>query len=308
MKCAIVDLGSNTIRLSLYNTLENGGFETLFSKKYMAGLAGYVSHGIMSNDGINQACAVLTDFKVLLQQLGVNEMHVFATASLRNIKNTEKALETIKRRTGLSVDVIAGSEEGILGYYGALYTTDLKNGIMFDIGGGSTEFVRVKNGKVKKSQSISIGSLNLFHNHVSGLWPDKKEQKAIGKRIGKRLDAADFPKKAPEKVCCVGGTCRAILNIVNYHFNKQENNRIITKEEFDKILKILTKRDMTSRNYILKLCPDRVHTIIPGMLVVKEIMERLHCQQIWVSRYGVREGYLCKNFLMTGATQEVPNK
>ena len=83
MKCAIVDLGSNTIRLSLYNTLENGSFETLFSKKYMAGLAGYVSHGIMSNDGINQACAVLLDFKVLLQQLGVNEMHVFATASLR---------------------------------------------------------------------------------------------------------------------------------------------------------------------------------------------------------------------------------
>ena len=255
MKCAIVDLGSNTIRLSLYNTLENGSFETLFSKKYMAGLAGYVSHGIMSNDGINQACAVLLDFKVLLQQLGVNEMHVFATASLRNIKNTEKALETIKRRTGLCVDVIAGSEEGILGYYGALYTTDLKNGIMFDIGGGSTEFVRVKNGKVKKSQSISIGSLNLFHNHVSGLWPDKKEQKAIAKHISKRLDAVDFPKKAPEKVCCVGGTCRAILNIVNYHFNKEENNRIITKEEFNKILKILLKRDAASRNYILKLCP-----------------------------------------------------
>lgn len=306
MKCAIVDLGSNTIRLSLYNTLENGSFETLFSKKYMAGLAGYVSHGIMSNDGINQACAVLLDFKVLLQQLGVNEMHVFATASLRNIKNTEKALETIKRRTGLCVDVIAGSEEGIFGYYGALYTTDLKNGIMFDIGGGSTEFVRVKNGKVKKSQSISIGSLNLFHNHVSGLWPDKKEQKAIAKRISKRLDAVDFPKKAPEKVCCVGGTCRAILNIVNYHFNKEENNRIITKEEFNKILKILLKRDAASRNYILKLCPDRVHTIIPGMLVVKEIIERLHCEKIWVSRYGVREGYLCKNFLMTGSTQELP--
>lgn len=160
MKCAIVDLGSNTIRLSLYNTLENGGFETLFSKKYMAGLAGYVSHGIMSNDGINQACAVLLDFKILLQQLGVKDMHVFATASLRNIKNTEKALETIKRRTGLSVDVIEGSEEGILGYYGALYTTDLKNGMMFDIGGGSTEFVRVKNGKVKIHRvSLSVPSI-----------------------------------------------------------------------------------------------------------------------------------------------------
>ena len=280
MKCAIVDLGSNTIRLSLYNTLENGGFETLFSKKYMAGLAGYVSHGIMSNDGINQACAVLLDFKILLQQLGVKDMHVFATASLRNIKNTEKALETIKRRTGLSVDVIEGSEEGILGYYGALYTTDLKNGMMFDIGGGSTEFVRVKNGKVKNSQSVSIGSLNLFHSNVSGLWPEKKEQKAITKQINKKLNTVDFPKKSPEKVCCVGGTCRAILNI-------------------------LTKHDITSRNYILKLCPDRVHTIIPGMMVVKEIMDRLNCKELWVSRYGVREGYLCKNFLMTGSTQEV---
>ena len=133
----------------------------------------------------------------------------------------------------------------------------------------------------------------------------KKEQKAITKQINKKLNTVDFPKKSPEKVCCVGGTCRAILNIVNYHFNKQENNRIITREEFDKILKILTKHDITSRNYILKLCPDRVHTIIPGMMVVKEIMDRLNCKELWVSRYGVREGYLCKNFLMTGSTQEV---
>ena len=56
----------------------------------MAGLAGYVSHGIMSNDGINQACAVLLDFKVLLQQLGVNEMHVFATSSLYVISRIQK--------------------------------------------------------------------------------------------------------------------------------------------------------------------------------------------------------------------------
>lgn len=187
MKCAIVDLGSNTIRLSLYNTLENGGFETLFSKKYMAGLAGYVSHGIMSNDGINQACAVLLDFKILLQQLSVKDMHVFATASLRNIKNTEKALETIKRRTGLSVDVIEGSEEGILGYYGALYTTDLKNGMMFDIGGGSTEFVRVKTERLKIHRVSLSGSLNLFHSNVSGLWPEKKNRKQSQNRLIRNL-------------------------------------------------------------------------------------------------------------------------
>lgn len=177
---------------------------------------------------------------------------------------------------------------------------------MFDIGGGSTEFVRVKNGKVKKSQSISIGSLNLFHNHVSGLWPDKKNKKRLQNVFQNDLMLLNFPKKHQKSLLCRRYNVVPSLNIVNYHFNKEENNRIITKEEFNKILKILLKRDAASRNYILKLCPDRVHTIIPGMLVVKEIIERLHCEKIWVSRYGVREGYLCKNFLMTGSTQELP--
>lgn len=240
-----------------------------FLRNIWQDIAGYVSHGIMSNDGINQACAVLLDFKICLAAVGV-KVSMYSLPHLSVISKIQRRLlKPIKRRTGLSVDVIEGSEEGILGYYGALYTTDLKNGMMFDIGGGSTEFVRVKNGKVKNSQSVSIGSLNLFHSNVSGLWPEKKEQKAITKQINKKLNTVDFPKNLQKRFAVSGGTCRAILNIVNYHFNKQENNRIITREEFDKILKILTKHDITSRNYILKLCPDRVHTIIPGMMVEK---------------------------------------
>lgn len=93
MKYAITDLGSNTIRLCVFNTLENGNFETLFTKKVMAGLAGYVENGIMTPDGINQACAVLLDFQFLLKQLGIDTMYPFATASLRNIKNTEETIE-----------------------------------------------------------------------------------------------------------------------------------------------------------------------------------------------------------------------
>ena len=88
-------------------------------------------------------------------------------------------------------------------------------------------------------------------------------------------------------------------------FKNKSNYEFYIFEEFDKILKILTKHDITSRNYILKLCPDRVHTIIPGMLVAKEVMEQLNCKELWVSRYGVREGYLCKNFLMTDSEQEI---
>ena len=297
MKYAITDLGSNTIRLCVFNTLENGNFKTLFTKKVMAGLAGYVENGIMTPDGINQACAVLLDFQFLLKQLGIDTMYPFATASLRNIKNTEETIEIIRRRTGLSIDVIDGQEEGRLGYYGALHATEFNQGILFDIGGGSTEIVEIKKGNVKKAQSLGIGSLNLYTKTVSKFWPNKKELKSIQNIVSDTFKNIDFPKGKTEQVCCIGGTVRAVLKIVNYHFKKKKENTIITLDEFDTIEKMLVEKDDTVKNYVLKLCPDRIHTIIPGILIMNEIIKKTHCTQIQVSKYGVREGYLCKNFL-----------
>lgn len=88
MKYAIVDLGSNTIRLSVYQTQEDGRFRLLFSEKETAGLANYISGGRMRPEGIVRAGEVLMDFKRLLMQFAMEELHVFATASLRNIRNT----------------------------------------------------------------------------------------------------------------------------------------------------------------------------------------------------------------------------
>ncbi|CAN3997003.1 Cys-tRNA(Pro) deacylase, partial [Dysosmobacter welbionis] len=143
MKFAIVDLGSNTIRLSVYNTLPEGGFDLLFSEKEMAGLVSYVHGGVLSPEGIQRACGAIRDFQALLRQFDLDAPHVFATASLRNIRNTEEAVEQIRAATGVGVDVISGELEARLGYYGARTATDLQDGAMFDIGGGSAEVLEV---------------------------------------------------------------------------------------------------------------------------------------------------------------------
>lgn len=144
MKFAIVDLGSNTIRLSVYNTLPEGGFDLLFSEKEMAGLVSYVHGGVLSPEGIQRACGAIRDFQALLRQFDLDAPHVFATASLRNIRNTEEAVEQIRAATGVGVDVISGELEARLGYYGARTATDLQDGAMFDIGGGSAEVLEVR--------------------------------------------------------------------------------------------------------------------------------------------------------------------
>lgn len=297
-KYAVVDLGSNTIRLSAYNVLDNGDFDLLFSEKEMAGIVNYINEeGLLSRDGIDKACAVLAGFRTLLGHFGMSEMHVFATASLRNIRNTDEAVHLIRRRTGLTVDVISGETEAKLGYYGAMLKNDMRTGAMFDIGGGSTEILECRDGEIEQAQSLAVGSLNLFNECVSKIWPKKEELKAIILRVEEALESADLPEERAERACGIGGTARAVLKISNAYFGKDAENRVILPEEMQEITELLCKRNDQARKLILRACPDRIHTIIPGALMMNALGHALCRDRIFISQYGVREGYLCHKLL-----------
>ncbi len=300
MKYAIVDLGSNTVRLSVYDTLPDGSFQLLFSEKEMVGIVNYIDQGLLSQEGVEKACSVLLGFRTLLGHFGMEAMHVFATASLRNIRNTREAVEAIQRRTGLFVDVLSGETEARLGYYGALLTCDLQTGAMFDIGGGSTEILEVRKGDIRQAESLPIGSLNLFNQYVSKIWPKKGELAAIRERIGDTLAVAGLPAKKVTCVCGVGGTARAVLKIAAAYYGLAPEERTLTVAELDEIASILLKRDRTARRLILRACPDRIHTILPGVLLMDTLVQSLCKEQIFISRYGVREGYLCHKLLAAG--------
>lgn len=100
MKQAIIDIGSNSIRLTVYET-EGQSFRILFREKIMAGLAGYVEDGKLSAEGIECACAGLLTFRKILQTLQIENVRIFATASLRNIFNTARALSVIRAATAI---------------------------------------------------------------------------------------------------------------------------------------------------------------------------------------------------------------
>ena len=100
MKQAVIDIGSNSMRLSVYETTEAGTFTILFKDKIMAGLAGYVEEGALSPEGITRAILGLRSFRGTLRALNIPQVAVFATASLRNIRNTAQAVAEIQRGTG----------------------------------------------------------------------------------------------------------------------------------------------------------------------------------------------------------------
>ena len=182
MTYGVIDVGSNTIRLCIYD-VEDGRIIPLFSTKNTAGLIDYINDGELSKKGIRKACAVLEGYKETGKKVGIDHLFVFATASLRNISNSREAVKKIQETTGLTIDVLSGDEEARLDFQGASFEKKMELGIMVDIGGGSTEIVSFEDGNIKDAVSLEIGSLYMYKNYVSGLFPDKGEKKAIQRAV-----------------------------------------------------------------------------------------------------------------------------
>lgn len=292
----IADVGSNTVRLSIYKC-EGGEIRLLMNRKVMAGLAGYVRHGALTPEGIEVACQTLQGYRSLMDNLELSDLRVFATASLRNISNTEEAVGAVMAATGLRVDVLTGREEAELSFRGAIQNAGLYTGLLVDLGGGSTELVSYRNRAIQSACSLSVGSLSLFSKYVSKLHPTKEERRAIRRAVEEQLEQF-VPQHPPARhICGVGGTVRAACKVANAMFDRPAGDRSLDRDELKEMLQRLKKPGRDELRLLLKAVPDRIHTIIPGLLALDTIAKAYGAQTITASACGVREGYLLARVL-----------
>lgn len=302
---AIIDIGSNTIRLAIYK-VEAEKLTVLLNKKHTAGLASHMKKGKMMPEGIDKACLALDDFKVLLDNFNITNVAAFATAALRNVSNSAEAVAEITERTGVPITVISGSEEATLDFVGATHAMQAQDGLLIDIGGASTELVIYKNATIVNAISIPIGSLNAYSQYVEGLLPDKNERKAIKEAVLSELE--DYIELDDEKqplVCGVGGTIRAASKINNFLFNLPSDNCEIKAPNVKKMIKLLENDEddnlisSETLDILLKTVPDRIGTILPGMIILHTLIKYFKSETIVISNFGVREGYLYSKVLKT---------
>lgn len=298
MNQAVIDIGSNSMRLTAYELDGSGAFRILFREKLMVGLAGYVENGVLSDDGIRCACSGLSDFKNTVEALGIGRTSVFATASLRNIRNSAEAVNAVSRASGLEVEVISGEEEALLGYIGAMREISIESGVFADIGGASTELVRFENGNPVVTTSYGVGSLNLYRMCVKKILPNEAARKRINEELAESLTGRSLSRYGRTRdLVCVGGTARAVLKIAKRVCNLSDDAGAITRSQLMKTCDELCEGDRRSVDLILRSEPDRIHTIVPGIMILRHIVTSLDAQRLIISKYGVREGYLCQRIL-----------
>ncbi len=294
---AVIDIGSNTIRLSLYKKVDDS-IDPILHKKNMVGLAGYITkEGELSEKGLDRAIRVLSVYQQILSNIEVKEVFIFATASLRNVSNTKEIIAMIRSATGFRVDVITGEQEAMYDYIAATHFMELDDGLLIDIGGGSTELVFYKDSQVQKALSLPIGSLSLYSKTVKDILPTEKENIKIRKDINLELEKIDYDDKC-KVICGIGGTIRGAKKLNNELFNLPTTNRKIYTDNLRKMFSQLADDRKFAVQKIIKSSPDRIHTIMPGMAILDMIAKKYSSDQIVVSRYGVREGYLYSKLFM----------
>lgn len=290
----VIDIGSNTIRLVIFR-LNGKTLIPILNSKSTAGLAGYVDKkNCLTREGIQRLISVLRQYKDVTSMLPDCPLYPFATASLRNIVNTDQVLESVWRETGLGIQVLSGYEEAMLDYRGAIRHTALQSGLLMDIGGGSTELVVFKKRTVLAAHSLPIGSLNLYSNFVNGLIPKKKELREMRETVCRMMHNALPPTDGCTglSICGVGGTARAASAL--YQSLKKDSKASASYDAsfLQEVLCLAETEPRKLMRRILKVAPERVHTLIPGILIMHSAAQLYQSTEISTSPYGVREGYL----------------
>lgn len=271
MNIGIIDIGSNTIRLNVYESNKHS-FHLLFSKKENVGLISYINKNNLTLEGINKLKQCLLRLKKTLDTLGIHIIDAFATASLRNLDNKDEVLAIISYTVKINIVLLSGTTEGNLSFKGAMHQIERPEGLYIDSGGASTEFVFYKHYNNLATYSLNIGSLNLFNKYVKKVIPTKEETIQIQKRVQCELESVPTPKEISEfqNLAVTGGNMRAVRSLLVHFDWINRDEYIFSADKINKLLQTLSNNRTDTLHLFLKIKPERVHTMFCGLLILEE--------------------------------------
>ena len=178
---------------------------------------------------------------------------------------------------------------------GAMEELDLSDGLFVDIGGASTEVVRFADRQLITANSCPVGSLKLYRDWVKKILPNREAIQNMEHAIQQAMEGVihqSVPQGLP--LVCVGGTSRAALKLAKRVCHLPESANRISIQQLQQVCAALCASQKAAADLILKVEPERIHTMIPGLLILRHIVEGFGAGEMIVSQYGVREGYLCQ--------------
>ena len=289
MPVAIVDIGSNSVRLVAYESHSRAPTPT-FNEKALCGLGrGVATSGLLPEDGVAKALAALQRFRVLCDTMRISDVRGIATAAVRDAANGPQFLALAERAIGCEIELLSGQQEARFSALGVVSSIHGADGIVGDLGGGSLELTEVKNGEAGAGLTLPLGGLSLMDL-------SERSPKKAAKIVREALSSVKLLQSlAGRTFYAVGGTWRALARL---HMRQRQypmnvmHNYVIPSRDALEFARLVERIEADALMAIEAVSSARRPLLAYGAAVLEEIIRQANPKEIVISALGVREGLL----------------
>jgi exopolyphosphatase/guanosine-5'-triphosphate,3'-diphosphate pyrophosphatase len=286
---AVIDIGSNSVRLVVYDGLSRSP-TAIFNEKVLCGLGRAVATtGKLTSGAVTRALSALRRFRALCDVMKVGEVRVLATAAARDAANGREFLDAARAICRADIELLSGKREAHLSALGVISGFWQPDGLVGDLGGGSLELVEVSGHEIGSGVTLPLGGLALEDVSSGSL---KKAEKIVKNALGgvpgmKSLEQRDF--------YAVGGTWRALvrLHMAQKHYPLRVMHAYtVPAKEALALCQRVRRVDPNTLPGIASVSSERRPLLAYGALVLEHIIKTMKPRNVVVSALGVREGLL----------------
>ena len=297
---AVIDIGSNTVRLVVYSGPQRAP-DVWLNEKVTARLGrDLASTGRMPAEAVSVALAGLARYACILSDIAVPHVRTVATAAVRDAENGPEFVEEV-RKLGLDIEVLSGEDEATTSAYGVIGAFPGAKGVVADLGGGSLELVAIGDGQPSHGVSLPLGTLRLPILREKGT-------KAFNKTIKAELSRADWAGAHPGPLYMVGGTWRAMASYAMHkgdHPLTDPHAFRLSPQDADRFAKKLSRMESDELCTIAGISASRASGLPDAAAMLRPLLAELEPDGLVFSSWGLREGILYRD-LADGARQLDP--
>lgn len=292
---AIIDIGSNSARIVVYNREAGGHLRIVASARSSLRLV----EGVVENHAIGEAAMARTrdalrDFRAIALGAGARAIRVYATAAVREASDHERFSRLVSQTMKSPLRILDGEAEALYGFHGALRGLESRSGLLFDLGGGSLQITEFSDRERLHSWSVPLGALRLSRRYLERDPPTPREIKGLRAHVDGFLEELPLkPLRPGARLVGTGGTVRNLAKIARFRAGAPAlrlHGQEVSREslmEIESELRVLPRR---KRAAVVGLSKDRSDSIVAGAVVIGRLLDAVAADDILVSGQGLREG------------------
>jgi len=299
---AVIDVGTNSVKFHVGERRADGSWTTVVDRAEVTRLGEglLATEGKFSPEAMERTAAAIAGMATEAKQMGAITIAAVGTMGMRTAHNSHAFIDEVQRRARVRIEIIPGVEEARLAYLAVKSGLGLADGsmVIFDTGGGSTQFTFGRAATMMEQFSIDVGAVRFTEKYgLGGVVSPTDLQRAMDAIAAElaRLDGAEVPDALVGMGGAVTNLTAVMLELAKYDPNAVQGAKL-SRAEVERQIELYRSRATEARRQIIGLQPKRADVILAGACIVRTVMDKLRKDSLSVSDRGLRHGLLVDRF------------